>query len=97
MSSLIKKEYISEKATQLQKNDCFVFEIAQQANKSELKKQIEEIFKVDVKKINIVNLPHKKTRRGLTSGLKSRPKKAIVKIKHGQKIDFGKIKKSRKK
>ena len=58
------------------------------ANKTNLKKNIEKIFKVDVTKINILN---KKTRTKTTRGKKVKVKgykKAIITLKKGQSIDL---------
>ena len=65
-----------------------IFKVPNKANKTNLKKNIEKIFKVNVTKINIVN---KKTRIKTTNrGKKKIPgyKKAIVTIKKGQNIDL---------
>jgi large subunit ribosomal protein L23 len=65
-----------------------VFKVPLKANKNNLKKNIEKIFKVNVTKINIINKKSKiKTTRGRkvkVSGFK----KAIVTIKKGQNIDL---------
>ena len=58
------------------------------ANKKNLKKNIEKIFKVNVTKINIIN---KKTRNKLTRGKKVKIKgykKAIITLNKGQNIDL---------
>jgi len=92
MPSLIKKPHISEKATDLKtKNNQYVFEVESRANKSQLKKEIEKRFKVEVKKINIINTPSKPRRRGQFVGRKPGFKKAVVKIKSGQTINLKKV------
>ncbi len=80
--------HITEKSTNLSENNKIVFKVPYKANKHNLKKNIEKIFKVNVTKINIIN---KKSRLKITRGRKiklSGYKKAIVTIKKGQSIDL---------
>ena len=80
--------HITEKATNMSEQNKIIFKVPNKANKTNLKKNIEKIFKVNVIKINIVN---KKTRIKTTNrGSKkiSGYKKAIVTIKKGQNIDL---------
>ena len=80
---------ITEKSTNLSEQNKIVFKVNKDANKKNLKKSIEKIFKVSVIKVNIIN---KKTRTKLTRGRKvkiSGFKKAIVTLKKGQSIDLG--------
>jgi len=79
---------ITEKATSLSEFNKIVFKVHKDANKSLIKKSIEKIFKVNVIKINTINLRGKtKLVRGKKS---SRPgyKKAVVTLKKGQSIDL---------
>jgi len=79
---------ITEKATSLSEFNKMVFKVHQGANKNSIKKSIEKIFKVNVIKINTINL---KGRTKMVKGKKSsRPgyKKAIVTLKKGQSIDL---------
>ena len=79
---------ITEKATSLSEFNKTVFKVRKDANKNLIKKSIEKIFKVNVIKINTINLKGKtKLVRGKKS---SRPsyKKAIVTLKKGQSIDL---------
>ena len=79
---------ITEKATTLSEFNKMVFRVHKGASKNSIKKSIEKIFKVNVIKINTINLRGKiKLVRGKKS---SRPgyKKAIVTIKKGQSIDL---------
>ena len=79
---------VTEKSTYLSEQNKIIFKVPEKANKKNLKKNIEKIFKVNVTKINIVN---KKTRIKTTNrGSKkiSGYKKAIVTIKKGQNIDL---------
>ena len=79
---------VTEKSTNLSEQNKIIFKVHQKANKKNLKKNIEKIFKVNVTKINIIN---KKSKTKLTRGRKVKVsgfKKAIVTLKKGQNIDL---------
>ena len=79
---------ITEKATILSEQNKTVFKVHEKANKKNIKKNIEKLFKVNVIKINIINQKSKiKTRQG-RKVFKSGYKKAIVTLKKGQSIDL---------
>ena len=79
---------ITEKATSLSEFNKVVFKVHNGATKSSIKKSIEKIFKVDVVKVNTINLKGKtKIVRGKKSNKKGY-KKAIVTLKKGQSIDL---------
>ena len=79
---------VTEKSTNLSEQNKIIFKVPSGANKDNLKKNIEKIFKVNVTKINIIN---KQSRTKLTRGRKvkiSGFKKAIITLKKGQSIDL---------
>tara|TARA_Y100000816_G_scaffold263877_1_gene222618 strand:+ start:841 stop:1134 length:294 start_codon:yes stop_codon:yes gene_type:complete len=79
---------LTEKSTALSDQNKIVFKVPKRANKNNLKKNIEKIFKVNVVKINIIN---KQNRKKLTRGRKINVKgykKAIITLKKGQTIDL---------
>ena len=79
---------VTEKSTNLSEQNKIVFKVPSKANKNNLKKNIEKIFKVNVTKINIIN---KKNRVKLSRGRKVKVsgfKKAIITLKKGQSIDL---------
>ncbi len=79
---------VTEKSTNLSEQNKIVFKVPSSANKINLKKSIEKIFKVNVTKINIIN---KRNRIKNTRGKKvklSGFKKAIITLKKGQSIDL---------
>ena len=79
---------ITEKSTNISNQNKIVFKVPSSANKVNLKKNIEKLFKVNVIKVNIVNLKSKiKFKQGKLSK-KSGYKKAIVTLKKGQSIDL---------
>ena len=80
--------FVTEKSTNLSEQNKIVFKVPSNANKNNLKKNIEKIFKVNVTKINIIN---KQKRIKLTRGRKVKVpgyKKAIITLKKGQNIDL---------
>ena len=85
---IIIRPILTEKARELAQKGQYVFEVSKLANKSEIKKAIEKIFKVKVEKVRILNLPEKPRRWGRIFGKKRGIKKAIVKLKEGQKIEI---------
>ena len=79
---------VTEKSTNLSEQNKIVFKVPAGANKINLKKNIEKIFKVNVTKINIIN---KQNRVKITRGKKVRFsgfKKAKIILKKGQSIDL---------
>ena len=79
---------VTEKSTNLSEQNKIVFKVPSSANKKNLKKNIEKIFKVNVTKINIIN---KQNRTKLNKGRKVKVsgfKKAIITLKKGQSIDL---------
>ncbi|MCK4781986.1 50S ribosomal protein L23 [Candidatus Parcubacteria bacterium] len=84
---VLKIPHITEKATDLTKNNQYVFKVLPKSNKIEIKKAIEGLYGVDVLSVRIINIPSKKRRLGKTTGWKKGYKKAIIKIKQGQKIE----------
>ena len=84
----ITSPHITEKSTNLSEQNKIIFKVPHKANKKNLKKNIEKIFKVNVTKINIIN---KQKRTKFTRGRKvkiSGFKKAIITLKKGQSIDL---------
>ena len=79
---------ITEKSTNLSAQNKIVFKVRDDANKKNLKKNIEKLFKVNVTKINIINKKNTvKFTRGRNIKIKGY-KKAIVTLKKGQSIDL---------
>ena len=79
---------VTEKSTSISEHNKIVFKVPAKANKKNLKKNIEKIFKVNVTKVNIIN---KKNRIKITRGKKIKVKgykKAIITLKKGQNIDL---------
>ena len=85
--STILSPVITEKSTKLSEYNQVVFRVPGTATKPEIKKAIEDLFKVKVKAVNtIVTKGKKKMFRG-RPGVRSDVKKAIVTLKEGSSID----------
>lgn len=85
---VLKEPHITEKATDLTKKNQYTFKVLKDANKNQIKTAVETLYGVDVISVNIINIPRKKRRLGRIEGFKKAYKKAIVKIKEGQKIEI---------
>ena len=79
---------VTEKSTNLSTQNKVTFKVHNNANKKNIKNNVEKIFKVNVTKVNIIN---KKTRIKTARGKKVKVKgfkKAIITLKKGQNIDL---------
>jgi len=79
---------ITEKSTLLSEQNKIVFKVNKKAKKNSIKRSIEKIFKVNVVKINTINL---KGKTKIVKGKKTKKpdfKKAIITLKKGQSIDL---------
>lgn len=86
---VIKRPLFTEKGHFLkERENKILLEVHPDANKIMVKKAVEELFKVKVEKVNIINQKGKKKRRGRYIGYTSGMKKAIVTLKPGEKLDF---------
>ncbi len=87
--SIIKKPLFTEKGSNLKESENKILvEVAKGANKIEVKHAIEEIFKVKVEKVAIINTNGKWKRQGKSIGKRPDRKKAVVTLKKGEKLDF---------
>ena len=84
---VLKTPQVTEKATGLVGQNQYVFKVWPRTNKVETKKAIEDLYGVDVISVKIIKVPRKRRRLGRISGWRKGYKKAIVKIKEGQKIE----------
>ncbi len=91
---ILLRPLVTEKSTDLQKKNQYVFAVKYSANKIEVKKAVEKIYGVKVEKVRIIKMPGKRVRYGRTQGKTKRWKKAIVFLPKEEKIDvFGSYKK----
>jgi large subunit ribosomal protein L23 len=86
---VILKPVISEKSMADAESKKYTFKVAVDANKTEVKHALEEIFGVQITKVNIMNVKGKKKRMGRNVGMTSASRKAIVTLAKGSKeIEF---------
>jgi large subunit ribosomal protein L23 len=85
---VIRRPVITEKSTIMSEYRKYVFEVAGFANKTMIKKAVEEIFRVKVDKVNVLNVKGKKKRFKGIVGWRSGYKKAMVTLQDNQNIDF---------
>ena len=89
LSNIIKAPVVSEKSTLAAEVDKrFVFKVQKQATKKDVKGAVELMFDVEVASVQILNVKGKKKRFGRTLGKRSDWKKAYVKLKPGNDIEF---------
>ena len=88
-SKVIIRPLLTEKNAKMKDTDNRVaFEVAPDANKIEIKKAVEEAFKVSVKGVNILNVRGKIKKLGKNIGRRRDWKKAIVTLQEGSIIEF---------
>lgn len=81
---------LTEKSNQIaESNRQFAFKVLPDATKPEISAAVAELFKVEVEKVNLINVMGKKKRHGAIMGRRADWKKAYVKLKPGHDIDFG--------
>ncbi len=84
---VLEAPFITEKAIDLTEQGKYTFRVSSKANKASIKKAVEDFYDVDVESVNIIKVPPKKRRIGKVSGWRGEFKKAVVKLKKGQKIE----------
>ena len=84
---LLRRPIITEKATNASENGAVVFEVAMKATKPEIKKAVEELFKVKVRGVNTVVAKGKTKRFKGKMGKRKDIKKAYVMLEDGNTID----------
>ncbi len=85
---LVQNPIITEKALALGKQGKYIFWVKNDATAQEVKKVIEDHYKVKVIKTHVINIKSKQRKMGVLRGQKSGYKKIIVTLKAGQKMDF---------
>lgn len=88
IAHVIVRPRITEKAAYVSGQNAYAFEIASWATKAQVKKAVEQIYKVTPVKVTVVNLPAKKTFVRGKKGTKNAVKKAYVFLKEGDKIEL---------
>lgn len=79
---------ITEKAERLKAGqNKYSFRVHVGANKIEIRKAVERLFKIHVIDVRVMNFMGKKRRMGIFAGRKSNWKKAVVTVKQGETIE----------
>ncbi len=84
---VLKPPHITEKATDLVAKNEYVFKVWSGANKTEIKKAVEGFYGVKALAVKIIKISKRQRRIGKIQGWKKGYKKAVVKLKKGQKIE----------
>ena len=87
-SEIIIAPVVTEKSMALRSENVYTFKVAKDATKTEIKKAIEDAFKVEVKSVNTLNTKSKKSRVGKYQGRTKTYKKAMVTLKDGSSIEL---------
>ena len=85
---IIIKPIVTEKSMMAMEENKYTFKVRKDSNKTEIKKAIEELFNVDVVKVNTMTVKGKVKRLGRNEGKRADWKKAIVKLAPGSKIEL---------
>ncbi len=84
--------HVSEKATRVaDKNSQYVFRVAPDATKPEIKAAVEALFEVKVQSVQTVNIKGKTKRTARGIGKRNDIRKAYVRLADGQDIDFADV------
>jgi large subunit ribosomal protein L23 len=89
-NQIIRRPLVTEKSTMLREDtNVIAFEVDPHANKIEVKKAVEELFKVKVAEVRLFNVRGKMKRMGRWAGKRRDWRKAYVRLKEGEKApDF---------
>lgn len=85
---VIRRALLTEKSNALRGRNIYVFEVDRRADKPEIKRAIESVFKVTVEDVRTLNVRGKVKRLGRFSGKRADWKKAMVTLAEGQSIDI---------
>jgi large subunit ribosomal protein L23 len=85
---ILVRPIITEKGTMLNDQSKYAFEVLPNANKIEIKRAVEEIFKVKVAAVNVMRVPGKQRRMGRHQGMTRSWKKAVVTLQPGGRIEL---------
>ena len=88
MYHIIRRALITEKSTVAKDENKYVFEVDRRANKIEVAKAVEKLFKVKVINVHVMNVTGKKKRIGRILGEKRSWKKAVVTLAPGSRIEI---------
>ncbi|MBM4116955.1 50S ribosomal protein L23 [bacterium] len=84
---VIRRALLTEKSNALRERNIYVFEVDRRADKPEIKRAVETVFKVKVADVRTLSVQGKVKRLGRFSGKRADWKKAMVTLAEGQTID----------
>ena len=87
-TGIIKNPRITEKASTLVTQNAYTFDVAESANKMEIKKAVFALYKIKPIKVNVLNIPRKNIMSKGKAGVRGGGRKAFVYLKKGDKIEF---------
>jgi large subunit ribosomal protein L23 len=79
---------VSEKSYSLIEDNKYSFRVHEKAHKTQVRQAVEELFDVKVEAVNILKVPSKPKRRGFSQGKKPGWKKAVVRLRAGDRIEI---------
>ncbi len=85
---IIKSLLRTEKGTFLEPERKYLFQVDSRANKVAIKNAVQEIYNVKVDSVHVMNMPGKRKRVRQEVGYTAHWKKAVVKLKEGNKIEI---------
>jgi len=85
---VLRRPLVTEKNTAMQMQGKYVFEVADRANKAQVKEAVETAFKVEVIQVNVMTVHGKRKRMGRREVQKPSWKKAVITLKPGDKIEL---------
>ena len=88
LCEVLRRPIISEKSTQLNESRQVVFEVQKSATKSQIRRAVEHLFEVGGIQVQVVNVSGKAKRLGRHVGRRRDWKKAYVRLREGDSIDF---------
>ena len=85
--SVLHAPHVSEKSTRLSEHNQYVFTVAPEATKADVKSAVEKMFDVNVVSVNMANTKGKQKMFRFRPGRKASVRKAYVRLAEGQSID----------
>jgi len=86
-ASVLHSPHITEKSTDLNSDNAYVFKVSKNANKTQIGQAIQAIYSIKPIAVRIINMKGKKVRYGRIQGIRKNWKKAIVILPKGKTID----------
>ena len=85
--TVLRAPYVSEKSTRLSEHNQYVFAVAKEATKADVKSAVEKMFDVNVVAVNMANVKGKLKMFRFRPGRKASVRKAYVRLAEGQTIE----------